>query len=425
MTGQTSPHVLIIGAGVAGLTLAHQLKQSNITFEVFERDPDSDARTQGWALSVFGDALTDLEASMPAELGPIDATSHLRPLDLPAQFVFYDVTRPGKRVGVKSDETGKIVRAHRQTLRKWLLQSLDVQYGKRLKTIEEGEGTVTAHFEDGTSAKGDILIGAEGTRSEVRKHILKGQDVMRPLPLGSIVGEVALSGDDFTEQLKLAHSGYIVMNSTLGSDDQSAIFGALNKVSPDGKTGYYYYILLWVDKHAPQTSDKRLSWTVEASKEELAAFARKMTQAYPDHLRVLAEKVPVEGYHSPGFQLQGVQLDASQLPPGRVLVIGDAAHSMTPFKVRGEAGVCAITDALRLGRTIKRIRDQQATGEEYDTLMTEFRDDMLARGKWAIEVSNPVLEDYGKYANYPFFTFGKEAVPIEAIPIAEKEVLAH
>lgn len=95
-------------------------------------------------------------------------------------------------------------------------------------------------------------------------------------------------------------------------------------------------------------------------------------------------------------------------------------------KVRGEAGVCAFDDALRLGRTIVKIRDQQATGKEYEALMTEFRDDMLARGKWAIKVSNPVLEDYRKYTtNYKFHTFGKEAVPFEAIPLAEKEVLAH
>jgi len=44
--------------------------------------------------------------------------------------------------------------------------------------------------------------------------------------------------------------------------------------------------------------------------------------------------------------------------------------------------------------------------------VAEFRDDMLARGKWAIEVSNPVLEDYGKEPNYKFGTFGKEAGPL-------------
>jgi len=157
---------------------------------------------------------------------------------------------------------------------------------------------------------------------------------MKPLPLGSLVGEVELSGDEFASQLNLAHSGYIVMNSTLASDDQSAIFAALNKVSEDGKTGSYYFILLWVDKEAPiaKVTEENPYWTVSAPQEKLAAFAREKTQLYPDHLRVLVDKVPVEGYKSPGFQLQGVQLEADQLPAGKVIVIGDAAHSMTPCK---------------------------------------------------------------------------------------------
>jgi hypothetical protein len=37
---------------------------------------------------------------------------------------------------------------------------------------------------------------------------------------------------------------------------------------------------------------------------------------------------------------------------------------------------------------------------------------MIARGAWAIEVSNPVLEDYGRVPNYKFGTFGKEAAPV-------------
>jgi 2-polyprenyl-6-methoxyphenol hydroxylase-like FAD-dependent oxidoreductase len=203
---------------------------------------------------------------------------------------------------------------------------------QKKRRIVEADDKVTVHFSDGTSETGDFLVGAEGTRSMVRKHILHGQDIMKPLALGSLVGEVALSGDDFKRQLALAHSGYIVMNSTLGSDDQSAIFGALNKVSEDGNTGYYYFILLWVDKNAPNTTEENPNWTVGATKEQLAAFAREKTKAYPNHLRELVDKVPIEGYSSPGFQLQGVQMTAEQLPAGKVVVIGDAAHSMTPCK---------------------------------------------------------------------------------------------
>ncbi|KAK9326520.1 hypothetical protein V1520DRAFT_378292 [Lipomyces starkeyi] len=191
-----------------------------------------------------------------------------------------------------------MVRANRQKLRDWLLQGIDVQFGKHLVKVEDSDEKVTVHFEDGTSESGDILAGAGGTRSVVRNHILQGHDVMKPLPLGSLVGEIELSGDEFARQLSLAYSGYIVMNSTLASDDQGAIFGALNKISDDGKTGYYYFILLWVDKQAPMTTDENPSWTVGASQEQLAAFAREKTKAYPDHIRVLVDKVPVEGYRS-------------------------------------------------------------------------------------------------------------------------------
>lgn len=326
------PHVLIVGAGMAGLTLAQQLRKNNISFTVVERDLTSDARSQGWALSLFGPALAGLVAEMPEDLGPVDQTSHLHPLNLPAQFSFYDITRPDFRVGVISDDTGKIIRANRQRMRDWLLQGIDVQFGKRVVKIEEADDKVTAFFDDGTSESGDILVGAEGTRSVVRKHLLQGHDVMKPLPLGSLVGEVEVSGEDFAKQLSLAHSGYVIMNSTLPSGQQTAVFAALNKVSNDGNTGYWYFLLLWVDKDAPNTSEEKPSWTVTATKEELKAFAHEKTRSYPDHLRALIDRVPVEGYRSPGFQLQDVQLQEGQLPPGRVILIGDAAHSMTPCK---------------------------------------------------------------------------------------------
>jgi 2-polyprenyl-6-methoxyphenol hydroxylase-like FAD-dependent oxidoreductase len=321
----SSPHVLIIGAGMSGLTLAQQLKKQNISFTVFERDLDNASRSQGWALSLFGEAYDLMKTLMPSELGPVEQTSHLLPLQLPPQFSFYDVTRPDFRVGVIADDTLKVVRANRRRMRDWLMQNIDVKFNKRLLRVEEHGDKVTAYFEDGSSATGDFLVGAEGTRSAVRKHILHGQDVMKPLPIGSIFGEISLSGDDFQQQLTLSHSNYIVMDPRLSSDDQTAIFCALNRVSPDGKTGYYYYILLWVNR-----GEKR--WTESASQEQLAAFAREKTRGYPERLRSLVDKIPTEGYNTPGFQLQSVELEPEQLPAGRVLLIGDAAHSMAPCK---------------------------------------------------------------------------------------------
>jgi len=48
-----SPHVLIIGAGIGGLTLAQCLRKQGVSFEVFERDASPDARGQGWAIGLY------------------------------------------------------------------------------------------------------------------------------------------------------------------------------------------------------------------------------------------------------------------------------------------------------------------------------------------------------------------------------------
>ena len=45
-------HVLIVGAGVGGLSLAQSLRKQNISLEIFERDTDADSRFQGWALAL-------------------------------------------------------------------------------------------------------------------------------------------------------------------------------------------------------------------------------------------------------------------------------------------------------------------------------------------------------------------------------------
>lgn len=50
-TSQT-PHVLILGGGLGGLTLAQSLRKKGLSYQIFERDSNPHARLQGWAIAL-------------------------------------------------------------------------------------------------------------------------------------------------------------------------------------------------------------------------------------------------------------------------------------------------------------------------------------------------------------------------------------
>lgn len=58
-----------------------------------------------------------------------------------------------------------IIRAERHRLRNWLATDMPIQWGRRVARIEYDNDEVSVYFEDGTSAKGDILVGADGINS--------------------------------------------------------------------------------------------------------------------------------------------------------------------------------------------------------------------------------------------------------------------
>lgn len=94
----------------------------------------------------------------------MDGTSHLLPLDKPAQFSYYF---DNKLVSlVTKDENFALVRANRKRLRRYLAQNIDINWDKNWTSIEEGPDSVTIHFSDGSSASGDILVGADGVHSK-------------------------------------------------------------------------------------------------------------------------------------------------------------------------------------------------------------------------------------------------------------------
>lgn len=172
--------VLIIGAGTGGLALAHLLKKSgaNISFTVFERDRTRSDGLQGYRVGISPEGARSLAACVPPDLFTIfQQTAAATPdyfnmlteqLD---ELISIDGFSRASADGVAAEYS-----VSRMTLRQLLLTGLEdhVQFDKHFShyTQNHEDGTVTAHFKDGSYETGNVLVGAEGTNSPTRKQYL-------------------------------------------------------------------------------------------------------------------------------------------------------------------------------------------------------------------------------------------------------------
>ncbi len=169
-------HVLIIGAGTGGLALAHALKRAGIDVSVFERDLVPNADTGGYRVGISPAGSRALRACVPPENYDLFVATCAR-----APRYFNMLTEQLSEVlcfelrGAAADALDSEKNVIRKTLRRVLLTGLEdnVSFGKGLVSYaHDPGGTVTARFEDGSCATGDVLIGADGSGSAVRKQRL-------------------------------------------------------------------------------------------------------------------------------------------------------------------------------------------------------------------------------------------------------------
>ncbi|KAJ5188314.1 Monooxygenase FAD-binding [Penicillium cf. griseofulvum] len=390
-------HVLIVGAGTGGLTLAQNLRKRGISYEIFERDVDSNSRFQGWAIALHtirakneNRILDDLVSSLPSDLPDVrEATNHLAPLTLPGQFRYY---YGGKDQGYGFEDCAELpfIRAERSLLRKWLLTNLNVQWNKHAIRIEHDDAGVQVFFNDGTSAKGDIVVGADGVYSPVRTTLLQrpSSELLQVVPLSAIVGELNLSGEAFTRQLALGHSAYNLINPELGFIG----FVGLHKVLPDAKSGRFYWMFMQPDAGVNSSQH----WLQISSQQEKLDHVLKTTAGLPPKLREIFELTPAEGIRKEPHIWRDLELDS--LPSSRIVLLGDAAHAMTPS--RGEGAFHAFLDAIKLTKVLAQL---EADGSIHDidavkAAVAGYHEEVLRRGGAAVRASRSSYQDSKKRA---------------------------
>ncbi|KAG0010615.1 hypothetical protein BGZ80_001313, partial [Entomortierella chlamydospora] len=181
-TPETNPRpgVLIIGAGIAGLTLATLLEQINIPYHIFERA--AEVKPLGSAMSFTGSLFPALEQlGIYEELEKVSKTyTHID---------FFNARI--KKMGSFSVDENHIASGYKnlifsrprfyETLLKRVPEQ-KISFRKKVLRTEEKDGKIHIHCSDNTSYIGDILVGADGAYSGVRQSMYKLMDEIGILP---------------------------------------------------------------------------------------------------------------------------------------------------------------------------------------------------------------------------------------------------
>ncbi|KAG0267403.1 hypothetical protein BG011_005688 [Mortierella polycephala] len=179
-TNSLKPKVLIVGAGIAGLTMAILLHKADIPFEIFERT--STIKALGSALTL-GVNIIPLFKQMGiyddfvAEGKPF---REILAFNEQQELIISMDMKPLVEMG--GDEGYVISRPDLQGLLMRHVPAERVHMGQRVESIQQDEHGVKIIFADGTSHQGDILVGADGAHSVVRKDLYQQLKEDKKLP---------------------------------------------------------------------------------------------------------------------------------------------------------------------------------------------------------------------------------------------------
>lgn len=193
-----SLHVLIIGASLGGACLAHGLKRAGLGVTVYERKQGTNGGSFGSRVSIGPDGSRALRYALPPDLYETfiatcaEPPRHLTVYSEKLNELFSESLTMASHEG--RDSVACLRSASPVTLRQLLLTGIEdvVHFGKEFTRYERrSDGMITAFFADGTSAVGDVLVGADGWQSRVRCQYLPHSEV-QDYGLVATTGQVPL-----------------------------------------------------------------------------------------------------------------------------------------------------------------------------------------------------------------------------------------
>ena len=357
---------IIVGAGIGGLSAGIAL------------------RTAGWDVRIFERSNALRELGFGVGLAP-NAIAALRDLGLGDTIVArgFEPTRGEvrrmngtvlKRAAIpRGILGGPFVVAMRPALYGALLDAVGVD------TVTAGiEATgftvhgdrVTLSLANGTSVDADLLVGADGVRSNIRRQLHPSEPPPRPSRIVSVRGAI----DGAATHLGNADAIYY-----LGPGTESAFIRA-------SATGIYWFLAVAEELVPPDV--RRLADTVTSRVVAAKAVLAHLAPRFDDTFRAITSATS-------DFHYDGVLVDRDPLPTwgtGVVTLIGDAAHPMLPHTGQGAAQ--AIVDAVTLGKMLSGDTNVERTLRAFEAERQPKTAALVGQGRRTarfMRIRNPIV----------------------------------
>lgn len=312
-------NVVIIGAGMGGLTTGIALKKFGHQVRIFEQTEK--ILPVGAAISLWSNGvkclnylgLTDKIAKLGGQMDDLAYVDGLTG-DVMTQFSLLPLI---EEVGQRPYP---VARADLQNMLMDEFGRDQIYLGKKMVSLEDKADSVEVHFADGSSTQADLLIGADGTHSLTRTYVL-GQQVQR-----RYAGYVNWNGlVEISEDLAPAQQ----WTTYVGEGKRASLMPVA-----DGK--FYFFL------------DVPLPAGLDNNRDEYKKLLKQYFVDWCQPVQQLIERLDPQKTNR--VEIHDIE-PFTQFYKGRVVILGDAAHSTTPDI--GQGGCQAMEDAIYLARSLQ------------------------------------------------------------------------
>ena len=345
---------VISGAGIAGLAAGIALRQAGLDVQVFERSRE--LREIGAGLMIWPNGTRSLQA-----LGVEARAMSVKRISFCNWRGRVLMEAPVDAISERYGSDVAII--HRADLQAALAKAFGqdgLHLGSDLVSFTENRDHVQVKLRDGAVTAGDFLVGADGLRSVVRHQLLGDGD---PVYLGSTIwrGIVGSEGIGLQRGRCVNWVGRGAEFLAFHLTDDRVYWACVTKEPRGEKAG--------PGGHKQDVLERFEGW-VEPVPALIAAT---------ENAAILRNDM----YDRPLVR---------SWSRGRVTLVGDAAHPMTPNS--GQGACQALEDAVALGQSIKRASDLTAAFELYERRRLRRANRVVAISRQAsrsVQIDNPLL----------------------------------